>query len=146
MRYEYRGAQVLIDYAHNPDGLRGLMNVATRLRRTGRIALLLGQAGNRSNADIEELAATAARFRPDLVVVKETEAYMRGRAPGEVPEILRAALLRAGLLETSIEVHLSELGAVNRALAWARPGDVLVMPVHDRGVRDQVLALLLQGR
>ena len=111
MRYDYRGAQVLIDYAHNPDGLRGLMNVATRLRRTGRIALLLGQAGNRSNADIEELAATAARFRPDFVVVKETESYMRGRAPGEVPAILRAALLRAGLLETAIEVHLSELGA-----------------------------------
>jgi UDP-N-acetylmuramyl tripeptide synthase len=144
MRYDYRGAQVLIDYAHNPDGLRGLMNVATRLRRTGRIALLLGQAGNRSNADIEELAATAARFRPDFVVVKETEAYMRGRAPGEVPAILRAGLLRAGLLETAIEVHLSELGAVNRALAWARPGDVVVMPVHDRAVRDQVLTLLGQ--
>ena len=142
MRYEYRGAQVLIDYAHNPDGLRGLMNVATRLRRTGRVALLLGQAGNRSNADIEELAATAARFRPDFVIVKETESYMRGRAPGEVPAILRGALLRTGLLATSIEVHLSELGAVKRVLEWARPGDVLVMPVHDRGVREQVLALL----
>ncbi len=142
MRYEYRGAQVLIDYAHNPDGLRGLMNVAMRLRRTGRIALLLGQAGNRSNGDIEELAATAARFRPDLVVVKETESYMRGRAPGEVPAILRGGLLRAGMLDTSIEVHLSELGAVNRALAWARPGDVLVMPVHNREVRDHVLTLL----
>ncbi len=144
MRYEYRGAQMLIDYAHNPDGLRGLMNVATRLRRTGRVALLLGQAGNRSNADIEELAATAARFRPDFVIVKETESYMRGRAPGEVPAILRGALLRTGLLATSIEVHLSELGAVKRVLEWARPGDVLVMPVHDRGVRDQVLALLRQ--
>jgi cyanophycin synthetase len=144
MRYEYRGAQLLIDYAHNPDGLRGLMNVATRLRRTGRVALLLGQAGNRSNADIEELAATAARFRPDFVIVKETESYMRGRAPGEVPAILRGALLRTGLLETSIEVHLSELGAVKRVLEWARPGDVLVMPVHDRGVREQVLALLRQ--
>jgi cyanophycin synthetase len=142
MRYEYRGAQILIDYAHNPDGLRGLMNVATRLRRTGRVALLLGQAGNRSNADIEELAATAARFRPDFVIVKETESYMRGRAPGEVPAILRGALLRTGLLATSIEVHLSELGAVKRVLEWARPGDVLVMPVHDRGVREQVLALL----
>ncbi len=142
MRYEYRGAQMLIDYAHNPDGLRGLMNVATRLRRTGRVALLLGQAGNRSNADIEELAATAARFRPDFVIVKETESYMRGRAPGEVPAILRGALLRTGLLATSIEVHLSELGAVKRVLEWARPGDVLVMPVHDRGVREQVLALL----
>jgi cyanophycin synthetase len=142
MRYEYRGAQVLVDYAHNPDGLRGLMNVAARLRRTGRIALLLGQAGNRANADIEALAATAARFKPDFVIVKETESYMRGRAPGEVPAILRAALLRAGMLGSSLEVHLSELGAVKRALGWARPGDVLVMPVHDRAVRDEVLALL----
>ncbi|HEY7640403.1 MAG TPA: Mur ligase family protein [Steroidobacteraceae bacterium] len=142
MRYEYRGAQVLIDYAHNPDGLRGLMTVATRLRRGGRMALLLGQAGNRSNADIEELAATAARFKPDFVVVKETESYMRGRAPGEVPAILRSALLRAGVLDTALEVHLSELGAVKRVLGWARPGDVLVMPVHDRGVRDEVIALL----
>jgi UDP-N-acetylmuramyl tripeptide synthase len=145
MRYEYRGAQVLIDYAHNPDGLRGLMNVATRLRRGGRMALLLGQAGNRPNADIEELATTAARFRPDFVVVKETESYMRGRTPGEVPAILRTALLRAGMLETSIEVHLSEIGAVKRALGWARPGDVLVMPVHDRTVRDEVIALLRSG-
>jgi cyanophycin synthetase len=144
MRYDYRGAQVLIDYAHNPDGLRGLMNVATRLRRTGRVALLLGQAGNRSNADIEELAVTAARFRPDFVIVKETESYMRGRAPGEVPAILRGGLLRAGLLETSLEVQLSEIGAVKRVLAWARPGDVLVMPVHDRAVRDEVIALLRQ--
>ena len=144
MRYDYRGSQVLIDYAHNPDGLRGLMNVATRLRRSGRIALLLGQAGNRSNADIEELAAIAARFRPDLVIVKETEAYIRGRAPGEVPAILRAALLRAGVPESSIEVHASEFGAATRALEWARTGDVLVMPVHDRAVRDQVLALLRQ--
>ena len=145
MRYEYRGAQVLIDYAHNPDGLRGLLNVATRLRRNGRIALLLGQAGNRSNADIEALAAMAARFRPDFVVVKETQSYMRGRAPGEVPEILRSALLRAGLLESSIDVQPSELDAVDRALGWARAGDVLVMPVHDRNVRDQVIAMLRTG-
>jgi len=145
MRYEYRGAQVLIDYAHNPDGLRGLMNVAARLRRTGRIALLLGQAGNRANADIEELATTAAKFRPDFVVVKETESYMRGRAPGEVPAILRAALLRAGMLETSLEVQLSERGAVQRALAWARVGDVLVLPVHDRGVREELVELLRRG-
>jgi hypothetical protein len=48
------------------------------------------------------------------------------------------------LLETSVEVQPSELGAVNRALGWVRPGDVLVMPVHDRAVRDQVIALLRQ--
>jgi UDP-N-acetylmuramyl tripeptide synthase len=142
MRYDHHGAQVLIDYAHNPEGLAGLMNVAARLRRTGRIALLLGQAGNRANADIERLAATAASFRPDFVVIKETGAYLRGRAPGEVPAILRAALVQAGLPESALEVCPSELAAVRRVLEWSRSGDVLVMPVHDRMVRAEALALI----
>jgi UDP-N-acetylmuramyl tripeptide synthase len=146
MRYDYRGAQALIDYAHNPEGLAGLMKVAARLRRAGRIALLLGQAGNRSNADIERLASTAANFRPDLVVIKETEAYLRGRAPGEVPAILRAALVQSGLPESALETCPSELAAVRRVLEWSRPGDVLVMPVHDRLVRAEAIALLSRGK
>jgi cyanophycin synthetase len=145
MRYDYKGAQVLIDYAHNPDGLSGLMNVAVQLKRTGRLALLLGQAGNRPNADIEQLAATAARFKPDFVVIKETESYMRGREPGEVPAILRAAAVKAGLHESALEVHLGELGAVKRVLEWAKPGDVLVMPVHDLKVRGETVDLIRTG-
>ncbi|MBS0389441.1 MAG: Mur ligase, partial [Proteobacteria bacterium] len=32
MRFDLRGVQVLMDYAHNPDGLRGFLGVATQLR------------------------------------------------------------------------------------------------------------------
>jgi cyanophycin synthetase len=146
MRYEYNGAQVLIDYAHNPGGLSGLLNVAVQLKRTGRLALLLGQAGNRSNADIELLALTAARFKPDFVVIKETEGYMRGREHGEVPAILRAGLLKGGMPESAIEVQPSELGAVKRVLEWARGGDVLAMPVHDLKARGETVGLLRAGQ
>ena len=145
MRYDYRGAQVLIDYAHNPEGLSGLMTVAARLPRTGRLAVLLGQAGNRENADIERLATTAARFQPDFVVIKETEAFLRGRALGETPALIRAALLHAGVPDAALEMCSSEIGAVRRVLEWARPGDVLVMPVHDRSVRAEAIALVAQA-
>ncbi len=145
MRYDYRGAQVLIDYAHNPEGLSGLMSVAARLPRTGRLAVLLGQAGNRENADIERLAATAASFQPDLVVIKEIEAYLRGRAPGETPALIREALVHAGVADAALEMCSSEIDAVRRVLEWARPGDVLVMPVHDRGVRAEAIALVAQS-
>ena len=142
MRYEYRGAQVLVDYAHNPEGLTGLMEVAARLRRSGRVALLLGQAGNRTTADIQRLAATAAGFRPDFVVVKEIESMLRGRAPGEVPTILHAALLQAGLPQSALEVRPSELEGIRRMFEWSKPGDVLVLPVHERSARAATLALL----
>jgi UDP-N-acetylmuramyl tripeptide synthase len=103
MRFDVAGARVLIDYAHNPDGLRGLRSVAQHLRGGAcRLCVLLGHAGNRKDADIEELAQVAARFRPDLVVVKENEAQLRGRAPGEVPRIIRDTLKRSGLPESAL--------------------------------------------
>jgi cyanophycin synthetase len=146
MRYDYRGAQVLIDYAHNPEGLNGLMTVAARLPRKGRLAVLLGQAGNREDADIELLAATAARFHPDLVVIKEIETYLRGRALGETPALIKAALLRAGVPEAALEICSSEIGAVTRVLKWAQAGDLLVMPLHQRLVRAEAIALVAQAK
>ncbi len=143
MRFERHGVQVLVDYAHNPEGLRGLLTVAERLRdRTGRLGLLLGHAGNRQDAEIEELARAAAQFHPALVVVKENEAHLRGREPGEIPRIIRAALLRAGLPEAALPMRMSELEAARCALEWARPGDVLALPVHSSSARAAVVAIL----
>jgi UDP-N-acetylmuramyl tripeptide synthase len=143
MRFEVDGARVLIDYAHNPEGLRGLLTVAEHVRAgNGRLALLLGHAGNRKDADIEELARVAATFRPDLVVVKENETQLRGRAPGDIPRIIRAELMRLGLPASALPIENSELEAVKRALAWARPGDVLALPVHSAAARAGVLAML----
>jgi UDP-N-acetylmuramyl tripeptide synthase len=143
MRFDVGGVRVLVDYAHNPEGLRGLLRVATHLRGgSGRLGLLLGHAGNRQDADIEAVARVAAEFHPDLVVVKENEAQLRGRSPGEVPRIIRAALLRAGLPEAALPLRLTELEAARCALDWARPGDVLALPVHSLAARTAVLALL----
>ena len=102
----------MIDYAHNPDGLRGFLKVAEHLRGAGgRLGLLLGHAGNRQDADIESLARAAAEFRPDLVVVKENEAHLRGRAPGEVPGIILAELKRLGFPDSALTVRNSEVEA-----------------------------------
>jgi cyanophycin synthetase len=143
MRFEARGVKVLIDYAHNPDGLRGFLTVAAHLRgATGRLGLLLGHAGNRQDADIEELARVAAEFQPDLVVVKEDEAHLRGRAPGEIPRIIRAELRRLGFPDAALPVGNSEVEAARYALDWARPGDVLAFPLHSSSARQTVVSLL----
>jgi UDP-N-acetylmuramyl tripeptide synthase len=146
MRFERNGVRILVDYAHNPEGLRGLLQVAEQLRGgCGRLGLLLGHAGNRQEDEIEALAKAAAEFRPALIVVKENEAHLRGRAPGEIPGIIHAALRRAGLAEASLPMRASELEAVRCALEWARPGDVLALPVHSAAARAAVLALLSEA-
>ncbi len=152
-RWRYGGAQdeevqdgevqVFLDYAHNPDGLRGLLQVAGATRAGGRLGLILGQAGNREDRDIRALAAVAAAFKPDRVWLKDIGGeYMRGRAPGEIAAILHDELLRQGLPASALMVCLEETRAARDALAWAQPGDVLVLPIHDPTARDEVVALL----
>lgn len=143
MRFDVRGVKVLVDYAHNPAGIRGLLRVASHLRHEGgRLGMILGHAGNRLDADIREVARVAAEFRPDVVVIKEDEAHLRGRQPGEIPRIIRAELLRLGLPESALPLRMSELEGVRAALDWARPGDVLALPVHSAAARAATLDLL----
>lgn len=140
-RWPHRGATVLLDYAHNPDGLAQLLHVARGLAPR-RLGLLLGQAGNRDDEAIAELARTAAAARPDRVVLKELPGMLRGRAPGTVPALLEAALRAAGQPSATIALIADEEAAARALLAWAQPGDVLVLPVHTAAVRTALQALL----
>ncbi|GHC10052.1 hypothetical protein GCM10010080_26880 [Thermomonas carbonis] len=142
-RWTLGDVEVLLDYAHNPDGLRGLLDVAAGLRRGGRLGLLLGHAGNRLESDFHALAAVAADAKPDRVWLKDIGGeYLRGRASGDVAMILRDALLASGIAETDLPICLDEAQASREALAWARAGDLLVLPVHELARRDEVVALL----
>ncbi len=140
-RWPHRGATVLVDYAHNPDGLAQLLHVARGLKPR-RLGLLLGQAGNRDDDAIAALARTAAAARPDRVVIKELPAMRRGREPGEVPALLQRGLASAGQPAATVERCDDEEAAARRLLDWAEAGDVLVLPVHTAAVRRALQALL----
>ena len=142
MRFEVGGLQVIVDYAHNPEGLQGVLEVARHLMAGGRLLLLLGQAGDRGDADIAALATVAARARPDHVVIKEMESHLRGRAPGEVPGLLRRALLAAGMDASQLHMQGAEIEAARTVLALAQPGDVALLPVHGNLARSEVVALV----
>jgi UDP-N-acetylmuramyl tripeptide synthase len=142
-RWKLRGVEILLDYAHNPDGLDGLLAVAESLRRPGsRLGLVMGQAGNRSEDEIRDLARTAAASRPDLILLKDEPGMLRGRAPGEVPALLRAALLEAGMAEDRIHILGDELQAAYTLMSWADSGDVAVLSVHGSETRPQLRAAL----
>jgi len=136
------GVDVLLDYAHNPDGLGGLLAIARSLAPRGRLGLLLGQAGNREDEAIRELARTAAAAAPDRIVIKDLPDFLRGRAPGEVPALLRAELGRVGLDQVRLHTELSEVDAARGLLDWAQPGDVVVLPVHGREARQALVRWL----
>ena len=102
--------------------------------------MLLGQAGDRDDASIRELARAALALRPDRVVLKEMDAYLRGRAPGEVTRLMTSALIDAGSPGDAIAAAPTEVDAVRAALTWAEPGDLLVLGIHQD--RRAVMAFL----
>jgi UDP-N-acetylmuramyl tripeptide synthase len=134
----------MIDYAHNPAGLEGLLTVAQAVPHTGRLGLLLGQAGNRDDGAIAELARTAARFKPARVVLKDIAGYLRGRQTGEVPALLRRELLAAGLEPHQIDTVLCEADAARALIVWAQAGDIVVLPIHESATLE-VLRHWLDG-
>jgi cyanophycin synthetase len=140
---EIDGFHVLLDYAHNPHGLAALIAFAESLPAKRRL-LILGQAGDRGDAAIRELARTAWRLRPDRVIVKELPTMLRGRLPGQVPAVLEDELLAQGARRQDLGRAATDLEAVQQALGWARPGDLLLLLVHTQ--RDEAMALLQQRR
>jgi UDP-N-acetylmuramyl tripeptide synthase len=137
--YEIGGVRIVVDYAHNPHGMAALAATLDAVPSERRL-VMIGQAGDRDDAAIRDLARAALALRPDRVIAKEMDAYLRGRAPGEVPALLADELRRAGLPESAISTPGTEVTAVREALAWARPGDLLVLALHQD--RRRVVELL----
>ncbi|MBW3628305.1 MAG: cyanophycin synthetase [Gemmatimonadetes bacterium] len=136
-----RRGLVVIDYAHNPAAVRGILDFAGRLEAGRRIGVIT-MPGDRRDEDLRELGEAAASF--DYVIIKEHELYRRGRAPGDVARLIAEGLTAGGLAPDRQEVVLSEPEAVQRALDVMRQGDLVVVLADDSAaVLDQVQPLVV---
>jgi cyanophycin synthetase len=127
---ERAGVKVLVDFAHNPDALENVFGLVGKLRApAGRLAVLCGYGGDRSDESIRASASVIHRQRPALVVLRDLPGYLRGRREGEVGGLFRAELVRLGS-SAAIEDATSEVASLERALAWAAPGDMIVILAH----------------
>jgi len=118
---------LVIDYAHNDTGLAGLAMFARQLAGDrGKLHLVVGTAGDRRDEDFRALGRLA-RSVGDVVYLKDTRAYMRGRAEGEMP-----ALMREGFEEGEGPAALAgefddEYSCVLAALDASSAGDVIAV-------------------
>lgn len=119
----------IVDFAHNPDGLAALLSATASLPAARRL-LVLGQAGDRGDESLRELAECVADARVDFVVLKEMTEYLRGRELGEVPGVLHDSLRARGWSDDRITHADEEIEAVRMALRLAQAGDLLLLTVH----------------
>jgi cyanophycin synthetase len=117
------GTRVLVDYAHNPAAVTGLMEMVRELPAARHIGVL-ACPGDRRDEDIEELGRLCAGL--DLAIVKD-DVDLRGRDAGEVPALIARGLVAGGMAADRIETVLPELDAIDRALAVTTEHDVVVV-------------------
>jgi UDP-N-acetylmuramyl tripeptide synthase len=141
--FAIRGAEVLVDFAHNPHGISAIFELA-RMRPAKRRLMLIGQAGDRSDEAIRELAGSAWNIGLDRVLIKEMAQYARGRPPGEVAGLIKSAMRESGASDDQLDYFATEPEAVRAALAWSEPGDLLILFIHEQ--IDEVLQMLEEER
>ncbi|MGE2688764.1 UDP-N-acetylmuramoyl-L-alanyl-D-glutamate--2,6-diaminopimelate ligase [Mycolicibacterium pulveris] len=115
-----QGFLALVDYAHKPGALQAVLETL-RAQRPGRLAVVFGAGGNRDPGKRAPMGRVAAELA-ELVVV--TDDNPRDEDPADI----RAAIV-AGATGGGAEVV--EIGdrraAIEHAVAWARPGDVVLV-------------------
>jgi len=112
----------LVDYAHKPGALRAVLETL-RDQSSGRLAVVFGAGGNRDPGKREPMGRVAAELA-DLVVVTDDNPR------DEDPAVIRSAIM-AGATAASGAAQVVEIGdrraAIDNAVAWARPGDVVLI-------------------
>jgi len=145
--YTVNGARVIVDFAHNPHAMAAIAALVAALPAERRL-LAFAQAGDRTDELLREFARSGWALAPDRVIISELAKYARGRPLGEVYDILRDELIRCGCPPEALLHVDTEPEALDSALAWAKPGDLLVMLVlaDAAAVRARLAGLESQGR
>jgi UDP-N-acetylmuramoyl-L-alanyl-D-glutamate--2,6-diaminopimelate ligase len=123
---------VLVDYAHTPDALARVLD-ALRATSSGRIHCVFGCGGDR-DATKREPMGRAVGTRADVAIVTNDNPR------NEPPEVIAAAAA-AGVRSAGLEpvVELDRDAAIDRAVATASPGDVVL--IAGKGHEDyQIIA------
>jgi UDP-N-acetylmuramoyl-L-alanyl-D-glutamate--2,6-diaminopimelate ligase len=112
---------VLVDYAHTPDALVHALTTARELAAPdGRVAVVFGCGGDRDAGKRPEMGAAAAAA--DFVVV--TNDNPRSEDPRAIADAAVAGVRAAGAEPV---VELDRRAAIGAAIAWAEPGDVVLV-------------------
>ncbi|KJX75444.1 UDP-N-acetylmuramoyl-L-alanyl-D-glutamate--2,6-diaminopimelate ligase [Mycobacterium lepromatosis] len=121
----------LVDYAHKPGALHSVLTAL--LQPDHRLAVVFGAGGERDpgkRAPMGEIAAELA----DLVVV--TDDNPRGEDPAAIRRDILAGTVAAGGAARVVEIG-DRRAAIQYAVAWAGPGDVVLLAGkgHETGQR-----------
>jgi cyanophycin synthetase len=133
--------RVLIDYAHNPAAIGGLIEFISGLDANRRIGIITAP-GDRRDEDLRTVGRISAKL--DHVILRDDK-HRRGRAPGEISKLIAEGLREGGMSDEHIDIVLNERDALQHGMDYMKENDLLFILADDvNEVLDHVKELSIQ--
>ncbi|WP_395053733.1 cyanophycin synthetase [Flavobacterium sp.] len=119
--FEFKKFKVLIDFAHNASGYRGVEDYLNSVEATKKIGIIAG-VGDRRDEDIKECAKIAGRMFDHIIIRQEK--YLRGRTEEEIINLILEGIAESGRPVTH-EIIPKEVEAIKHAINNAVEGSFI---------------------
>lgn len=116
--FEFKKFKVLIDFAHNPAGYRGIEEFLGSVDANKKIGIIAG-VGDRRDEDIRECAKIAGRMFDHIIIRQEK--HLRGRTEDEIINLILEGIAQSGRSIT-YEIITKETEAIRHAINIAEEG------------------------
>lgn len=116
--FDFKKFKVLIDFAHNPAGYRGVEEFLSTVEASKKIGIIAG-VGDRRDEDIRECATIAARMFDHIIIRQEK--HLRGRTEEEIIGLIMEGINASGRNVTH-EIITKEVEAIKHAINSAQEG------------------------
>lgn len=126
--HEANGITVILDNAHNTDGVKQMSELLERIPQDGKKLCFFATDTSRSQSHCEQVAAALAHQFDHYIISDQTPLAKR-RHETEVTDWLSSGLLGAGVAPESIEATTEVWAGIDRVLSMARPGDTVFVKV-----------------
>ena len=119
--FEFKKFKVLIDFAHNPSGYKGVEEYLQSVEATKKIGIIAG-VGDRRDEDIKECASIAARMFDHIIIRQEK--HLRGRTEEEIIALIMEGIAESGK-DVTTEIIKKEVEAIKHAIDNAEEGSFI---------------------
>jgi cyanophycin synthetase len=119
--FEFKKFKVLIDFAHNASGYKGVEEYLESVEATKKIGIIAG-VGDRRDEDIKECGSIAARMFDHIIIRQEK--HLRGRTEEEIINLILDGIKKSGKAVT-YEIIPKETEAIKHAINSAEEGSFI---------------------
>jgi cyanophycin synthetase len=116
--FDFKEYKVMIDFAHNADGFRGIKEYLSTVDSPYKIGIITG-TGDRRDNDIRELGRLSAQMF-DHIIIRQDK-FLRGRQADDIVNLLVEGIKEVNS-DQSYEYIPKEVEALKHAFTMAKPG------------------------